>query len=261
MAAGRLLLSHRRHESGIGLQFAVDLQRGGDFPCQARGLHHLIHHFVIGRAFRRETQHRHVGFFKSCHRASRSRRADGDLRQLIRVGHRRYGHIAHHENAILAILLLLGDKQHRTAHAGDSGRTFDDLQRGAQRLGSRRESTRNLAVGTARLDDHTAQIERIFHQFARLLDGHSLRFAQFAQQLGILLALRVVERVDDGRLVDVRQSPFLGIAVDFVGVSDEDDVGHFVGQNAVGSTQCALLVGLREHDALLVSLRPCHDLM
>ena len=216
---------------------------------------------MLGRALRREAQHGHARILEACHRLGGLSRADGNLCQLVGIGHGRHSHVAYDHHAVLAILRLLRDEQHGTAHAGDARGALDDLQRRTQRVARGRERTRNLTVGTLGLDDHATQVERVLHQFAGLLDGHALLLAQLSQQLGILLAAGVVQRVDDGGLVDVGESILLGIGLDALRITNEDDVGQFVGQHAVGGAQGALLFGLGQHDALLVSLCTCHDLL
>ena len=169
--------------------------------------------------------------------------------------------VANDDNTVLAILRLFGDEQHGTADAGNARSALDDLQSWAQCVTRCREGTRDLSVGTFSLDNHAAQVEWVLHQLTSLLDGHALLLAQLGQQFGILLAAGVVQRVDDGSLVDVLKSILLGIGLDALGVTNEDDVGHVFSQYAVGSAQSALFFCLRKHDALLVGFRACYDLL
>ena len=224
-------------------------------------LQHLVDHLVLGTSLRREAQHSHTRIVEASHRLGGLCCADGNLSKLVGIGHRCHSDITDHNHAVLTILRLLCDEQHRAADAGDTGGTLDNLQGGTQGFTRCRESTRYLSIGTFGLDDHATQVERILHQLAGFLDGHALLLAQFSQQLGIFLATRIVQRVDDGCLVDVLQSILLGISLDALGVTNENDVGQIVGQYSVGSAQGALFFGLRKHDTLLVGFRTCHDLL
>ena len=214
-----------------------------------------------GTALRGETEHCHARVFEASYRLGCLCGADGNLCQLVGIWHGRHGHVAHDDNTILAILRLFGDEQHGTADAGNARSALDDLQSWAQCVTRCRESTRYLSVGTFSLDNHATQVEWVLHQLASLLDGHALLLAQLGQQFCIFLATGVVQRVDDGSLVDVLKSILLGIGLDALGVTNEDDVGHVFSQYAVGSAQSALFFCLRKHDALLVGFRACYDLL
>ncbi len=186
---------------------------------------------------------------------------EGNLCQLVGCGVRGNSDVTHHHDTV-GTVLRLGDEQHGTAHAGDAGSAFDNLQGGAQRVASGAEGTGDLTVGVARLDNHAAQIEVVVqHELAGLVDGHALLLTELSQLLGILFGLVEVQRVDDTGLVDVGQSPLLSLFKDVVTVADKDDVGNVVGQHAVSGFQCALFLSLRQHDALLVSLGTGHDLL
>ena len=227
---------------------------------QAGGLDNLVNNLVRGAAFGREAQHGHAWVGESGHAAGCLCCADGNLGQLVGVGHGRHGHVAHHEHAVLTILRLLGYQQHGAADAGDAGLALDDLQGRAQRVGGGAQRPADLPVGAFGLDDHASQVERVLHQLACLLDSHAFLLAQFGQQGCILLASGVVVGVDDGGLAYVAEAPFPGQRVNLVGVADEDEVCHFVGQHHVGCLQCALLGCFGEHDALLVALSALDDL-
>ena len=118
-----------------------------------------------------------------------------------------------------------------------------------------------MSVGTFRLDYHTAKVEWILHQFTSFLNGHTLLLAEFSQQGCIFLRLGVVLRVDECGLVDVCQAPLLCQRVNLVWIADKDQVGHIVCQHAVGCSQCALLGGFGEYDALLVAFSAFDDFL
>ena len=124
----------------------------------------------------------------------------------------------------------------------------------AQSVAGGAQRTRDLTVGTLGLDNHAAEVERVLHEFASLLDSHTLLLAKFGEELCVLLCLRVVQRVYDSSLVDVVKIPLCGESLQLVGVADEDEVSQLVSEDAVGSLQCALLCCFREHNALLVAL-------
>ncbi len=191
---------------------------------------------------------------ESCHALRSLACGVGDLCQLVSRRIRSYGYVAHYNDAVFAILLLVCEDEHGTAHAGNTRGALDNLQCRAQSVASGRQCTGNLSVSPLGLDNHTSQIERILHQFTSLLDGHALALAQFGEQSGILLALWIVERVDECGLVNMRETP-LGSQIHYLlWVSDKDEVSEIVGKNLVGSTKCTLLGGFREHDALPVTL-------
>ena len=157
---------------------------------------------------------------------------------------------------------MLGNEQHGAADAVDAGSALDDLQGGAQGLARGAEGTRDLAVGLSHLDNHAAQVEVVLrHQVAGLVDGHALLLAKLGQCGGIVLALGIVERVHDGGLVDVGQSPLVGQLLDVGGITNENNVRKVVGQGAVGSLQSTLLLCFGEHDALLVCFGARNDLL
>ena len=60
-----LLLAYGRHESGVCLQFAVDLEAWVKLLREFRGLDHLIYDFVLCRALGREAQHCHARLGKA----------------------------------------------------------------------------------------------------------------------------------------------------------------------------------------------------
>ena len=214
---------------------------------------------MLGRALGGEAQHGYAGIVEASNALGGLRGADGNLRELVGIGHGRHGHVAHHEDAVLAVFGLVGDEEHRATDAGDARRALDDLQGRTQGLTRSRERTGDLSVGTLGLDDHTTQIERVLHEGASLLDGHALALTQFAEQLSQLLAALVVLGIDERSLVDVFEVVLLSQCVYLLGVTDEDDVGQFVGQSLVSRDERALLFGLGEHDALRVGLRACDD--
>lgn len=112
------------------------------------------------------------------------------------------------------------------------------------------------------LDDHAPQIEVVLrHQLAGLFDGHALLLAQLSKLLGILLTAGIVLRIDNSSLVDILQSPLLGLLADVLRIADQDNVGQSVLQCTVSSLQRAFLLGLRQHDALLVGLGASNNLL
>ena len=185
-AAGSLLLAYAWNEGGVGLKLAVNLQFRPCLASYACGLNDLVHNLVRGGTLRAETQHGNAGVFDACHGASCLSRAVCKLRKLLGSRNGRDGNVAHDEHALLAVLRLVGDEEHGSADACDAGGARDDLQRGTQRVARRAESTANLAVGLAVLDDEAAEIERVLYEFASLFDGHALLLAQLLKHLRIL---------------------------------------------------------------------------
>ena len=258
-AAGGFLLTYAGHKGGVGLQFAVDFEFGTTFLSQTSGLHDLVHHFVLGRTLGGEAEHGNARVVEASNALSGLSRADGNLRELVGIGHGRHGHITYDENAILAVLRTVGDEEHSAADAGNTRGALDDLECGAQRLTRGGESTGDLSVGTFGLDDHATEVERVLYEFAGLFDGHALALAEFAEELCEFLGALVVLGVDERSLADVGEAVLLGQGVYFGRVADEDDVGQAVCQSFVGRDKRALFLGLGEHYALRIGLRTCDD--
>ena len=261
VATGSLFLAYRGHESSISLQLTVKLQLGIKLMSQLCGLHNLVNNLMLGATLGREAQHCHTRLGYACNRLCCACCAHSDLCQLVSIGHRCNGNVAHHDHAVLTILLLVGDEQHGTAHACDAGSTLDNLQCRAQGVARCAEGTADLSVGTFGLDDHASQVERVLNELAGLLNGHALLLAQLSQQGSILLTLRIVQRVDDGSLVEVCEPPLCSQFLYFLRITDEDDVCDVVSQYSVGGLKSALLCCFGEHDALLVALGACNNLL
>ena len=252
VAARSLLGTNGRNEGGICLQLTVDLQVGSSFLGETGGFNHLVAYFVSGTTLGREAQHGNARLLESCYALSCLSGADGNLRQLVGIGHRGNGNVTDNKNTVLTILFLLRDEQKTTRYTGDARSTLDNLKCGTQRVTSGGEGTRDLTVGTFGLDDHATQIERVLHQLTSLLNRHALLLAKLGEQLGIFFTLRIVLRVDDGSLVNAVQSPFSSQSFDLLRITDQDDVGDVFCQYAVGSTKCTLLSSFWEYNALLV---------
>ena len=208
---------------------------------------------------RREAEHRHTRF-ETGHSLCRACCAHCDLRQLVGVGHRRYGHVAHHQHTLVATFGGNGQQQHGAAYACDAGSGLDDLQSRTKHIACGVLCTGQLTVGIAGFDDEAAEIQRVLHEFARLLNGHALLFAEFAEQLCIFLLLRMIFRVDDGGFVNVAQAPFFGKFGDFFRISQDDEVGHAICEQLVGSFQGAFFRSFGQHDALFRGFGTCHKL-
>ena len=135
------------------------------------------------------------------------------------------------------------------------------MQGRAQRVASGAEGAANLSIGSLGLDNHAAQVERILYKFASLLDSHAFLFAQLCQQSSIFLTLRVVQRVNDGSFVEVCEAPFGAQFLNFIGVTNEDNVCDVVSQYTVGGFKRALLSSFREHNALLITFCASNNLL
>ena len=68
-------------------------------------------------------------------------RSIGNLCQLVGGRIRRDSNVAHHDDTVLTILLLVREDQHGTADAGYARRAFDDLQSRTERIASGRKGT------------------------------------------------------------------------------------------------------------------------
>ena len=59
----------------------------------------------------------------------------------------------------------------------------------------------------------------------------------------------------------MRESPFTGQAVDFLRITDEDNVSYVVSQNPVGGFKSTLLRSFGEYDALFVAFGLRNDFL
>ena len=214
---------------------------------------------MLGRSLGGERKHGHTRL-DAGHRLRGLGRANGNLCQLFGVGHGRDRHVAHHHHAVLTVFGGLGEEEHRTAHAGDAGSRFDDLECGTQHVAGGVKRAGQLSVGIAGFDHQAAQIERIFHQHARLLEGHAFLGAELRQELCVGFFLGVVERVDHRGLFQVLEAFILCQFGDFCGVPDQDQIGHTVGQDTVGGLNRAFFRAFGQDDALLVGSGASHQL-
>ena len=183
---------------------------------------------MLGRALCREAQHGHARLLETSHSLRHLSRADCNLRELISIWHGGHSHIGHYEYTILTILLLLGNQQQTTTHAGDARLTLDNLQCWTQGVASGGKSSGNLTVSTLSLDNHTTQVQGILNQFAGLLDGHTLILANLCQFLCQFLTLLIVLRVDESGLANVGESLLLGQSLYLCGITNQNDVGKVI---------------------------------
>ena len=214
---------------------------------------------MLGRSLRGEGEHSHARF-DAGHRLCGFGRANGDLRQLIGVGHGRHRHVTHHHHAVLTIFGGLREEEHGATHTSDAGGGFDDLEGRAKHIARGVERTGQLAVGIAGFDHQAAEIERIFHQHAGLFDRHSLLGAQLGEELRIFFFLGVVERIDHRGFVQVFKSVLFCQLSNCCGVPDQDEIGHTVGQDTVGGLNRAFFRAFGENDTLLVGSSASHQL-
>ena len=213
------------------------------------------------RTLSRETEHCNARFFETSHRLRCLCRTNGNLCQLVSIGHRSYGNVANNQDTVLAILWSLSEHKHSSADTCDSWLSLDDLEGRAQCVACRRECTAYLSISVASLYYHTSEIERVLHQLASLLNGHTLLLAKFSEQLSILFALLAVLWVYECCLVNVLQSETVSQSMYFLRISNQNKVSNVFSQHTVGCCQCTLLLCLWEHDALLVTLSTRDDLL
>ena len=119
-AAGSFLLAYAGHEGCISLQLTIDLQLGTALLGQTGGLNDLIDHLVLGRALGGEAQHGYAGIVEAGDTLGGLRGADGNLCQLVGIGHGRHGHVAHDEDTVLTVFGFVGNQEHGAADAGDT---------------------------------------------------------------------------------------------------------------------------------------------
>ena len=187
LAARSLLLTYGRNERSVGLELAVNLQRRVKFLGKSCSLDNLVNYLMACAALCGEAEHCHTWLLKTCNALRCLCSANGNLCKLACVRHWSNGNVAHYDDAILAILRLVGDEQHGSADTADARGTFNDLQGRTQGVASGAQRSADLSVGTFGLDNHTSEVERILHQLAGFLDGHSFLLAKLCEQFGILL--------------------------------------------------------------------------
>ena len=258
-AARSLLLAYCRNESGVGLQLAVELKLRSQLVCKTCSLNHLVYYLVLGRTLCREAKHSNTWVLDASNRTGCLCCTNSNLCKLVGCRNRCYGNVAHNDDAVVAILVLVCKHKHSTANTCHARSTLDNLQSRTQSVACCAQCARDLTIGALCLDNHTAKIERILNKLASLLDSHALLLAKLGKKLCILLGFGVVERIDDSSLVDVVEIPLCGKLLKFVGVADEDEFGNTVGQYAVGCSKCALLSSFGEHNALFVALSARND--
>ena len=98
------------YESGICLQFAVDAKLRIHFVGDIQGLNHLVYNFMLGTALGGEAQHGHTRLVDTGNGLCGAGGANGNLCQLVGIGHGRYCHVAHHEHAVLSALGGVGEQ-------------------------------------------------------------------------------------------------------------------------------------------------------
>ena len=252
-------MSHRRHEGSVRLEFAINVEIGAEFLGAFKSRAHLVHIFVLRRTIGGERKHSHLGFDAS-HRTRSVGRANGNLCQLLSIGHGRHCHVAHHDDTIRAIFVRLRQEQHRTTHHRDARSRLDDLERRTKHIARRVARTSQLSVSIASFDDQATEVEGIFHDGACRVDGHTLLRTELCQELCIFLLLVVRQRIDDGGFLDVRKTILLSESLDFGRVANEDKVSHLVSEDAVGCFECAFFRSFGENDALLVGFCASNEL-
>ena len=151
-------------------------------------------------------------------------------------------------------------QKHGTAHAGNAGSRFDNLQSRTKHIARRVASTGQLSVGIAALDNHTAKVKRIEHLLAGFLNGHAFFLAKFGQKFSVLFLLGAGSRVDKGGTVNISQAPLFGKAVNFVDIAQNNQVGNTVSQNLVSSLQRTFFSTFGQYNALLVSFGTRNEL-
>ena len=122
------------------------------------------------------------------------------------------------------------------------------------------ERTGQLAVGIAGFDHQAAEIERILHQHAGLVDRHSLLGAQLGEELRIFFFLGGGRADRSPWLCPVFKSVLFCQLSNFCGVPDQDEIGHTVGQDTVGGLNRAFFRAFGENDTLLVGSSASHQL-
>ena len=153
----------------------------------------------------------------------------------------------------------MSQQQHSARYASDTGRSLDNLQSGAKYITRGVTCTSQLTVSIATLDNQAAQIKGILHQFTSLLNSHTLLLTQFAEQLSILLFLRMIHGVDNRGLVDITQTPLFSAGFNLGRIAKENQIGYTVSQNLVSSLQSAFFCTFRKNNALAVRFRALNN--
>src|SRR5574344_1425375 len=134
-------LCYRRNHSSICLQFTIQFQFRVHFMSQLGSLNYFVNYLMTGTTLGRETQHSYARICETCNALGCLCSTKGNLCQLIGIWHWSYSYITYHQYAILAILLLLRDKQQTTTYASDTRGTLDNLKSWTQSVAGSTQCT------------------------------------------------------------------------------------------------------------------------
>ena len=180
----RLLRGDGRHEGGVGLEFAVELQaglgRGGALLGDARGLGHLVHQLVLGAAARGEAQQgdARLGAEEGLVGLRGRQR---DVRQLLGRGAGVHAAVGEEEGAVARRGRGLELHQEAAARGLDALGRPDAVEGAAEHVGGGRDGAGDHAVGEAEFDHHGADVEAVPELGGGLLGGHALGLAALVE--------------------------------------------------------------------------------
>ena len=150
-------------------------------------------------------------------------------------------------------------QQHCTGYTSNARSCLNDLQCRTKYIACGVACTCQLTVSITILNNQTAQIERINYQLTSFFDSHAFFLAKFTKQLRILLFLRMILRIDDCSLADVSKSPFCCTSINFIRITQKNQVSNSVCQNLIGSFQGAFFRSFRKNNTLAVGFRTLND--
>ena len=184
----RLRFADGRHEGGVELQLAVDLQFRRARTNGPRGLDHLVCHRVLRRALGREREHGDARLDIE-QRAAGLGRGHRDLGQLRgrRIDHHR--RIGEDHRAVRAERPVRHDHHHHRRDDAEARLQPDRNQRRTHRVRRRIGRARHRSVGLPRAHHHVSEIERIENLPLRLVERHALRPPQLIELLRVSLQI------------------------------------------------------------------------
>ena len=191
-------------------------------------------------------------------------RANGDLTELLCIRVRSNRTVGKHEDTLLAISLcsLVFENHDECARdARDARSCLDDLKCRTKHVASSVASTCHLTVSLSALDDERTEVERILDEFCCFLWCHALLLTELEEEVGILLCVRVVFRLNDCSLVDILETIFGNESIDFRLCADEHDICDTITEDAVCCLDCTRFCAFCKDNALLVGLSLSNELI
>ena len=239
-------------ERGVKLQFAVESEIGRFFVRDLGRVLDFGNGVVLRAALRRERKHRDSRLdARDLYGAVRGR--DRDIRELILIGHNVDGAVAVDHNVFFAVSGAFGEAHDKaTRNGGDPGSGLDDLERGTKGVARAVDGAGNHSVRIARFNHKDGEIGAILGEASRLFLGHTLRFTDIIEKVGVLFRKIAGFGIDDRDAVELRIRAF---RLDHAFVTDEGQTGDLFRRDHFSRANNALLFAFRKNDMLVQKSR------